>query len=1221
MKQKPNDNKAEMANVLKYLGPKVITDKKELDKVKPYLELIQGCVENENISNIAVTGTYGSGKSTVLKTFQDWYKPYRKKKGENYLNISLASFDMKNIKGKDKELLNFEKRVELSILQQMFYQVESNILPGSRFKRIVNIKHQKLYTFIVFVILWLISFSVLFNFDFLKRTPLKWLIENPTSWWNIIPWVVMLFGIGLIIKKTFFLFNNSRIHKVNIKGEMELGDMGESVFNQYLEEILYFFERTKYKVVIIEDIDRFGDTQLFTKLREVNILLNSSKVIERPIKFIYAVKDDMFKNRTERTKFFDFIVPIIPFVNPHNASEQLKSLVQNNDIQLSEEFLEDITSFIGDIDMRLIINVFNEFNLYRKKISAGNLDRLMAIVFYKNLYPKDFANLHQDQGKLFDLLSKKDDYKESINEEIEGEKEEIDDKIKAINKEQIKNVQELRKIYLFTLLLKLQDVFKFDMGFEQIEDAVLDENFTSLYTKNKIQYVTRSYNTNYRRWDESSKSEEGVFQKVEKEISDLSYIEREESIKSKTNGELEKLKKEKLSLSEKQNKVNLLNFSELFQKAGTEKNFADFEKDLKNPKEVHLIRYLVLRGYIGDDYRDYISLFFDVSITREDYDFIQNIKLGNLTSFEFQPSNPKKIINKIPDRYFSQPQTLNYDLFSYCLRNKGSELTKLKLYLDILSLNEERNLRFIMDFTKHRDNEIPMLISQLSGVKTNLWAQLKDANLPEDELKKWVVYIFDFANDVEDILKFEALESLMEYLAEQNLFELARLMKNDNHLKDFLLNKKVKINKLDEATEKQDELFQSIYQNNLFKLNSHNIIKIVKHLSPEINIEDLKTSNYTVLREMSLEPLLRIVNDDIENYIGNVLLSENNKKESEETVLEILNNENIEQKTKKEFILHQKTDITDLSKVQNLQVKRIVLDLEKVNPNWLNIFDYYQLAEEDFDETIVGFLNIENNYIELSKLKIKSLETEEDNTKTFIAKLIRSNKIGNQAYSKLLNSLPHSYTFFGLSSVEEDKVEILIKKKILLFTKKNYDDIWSSNPDLTLLFLEANQEKTDFIKKTTEFEIDDDMIIDILKSGVIYNHHKIEFVKGIDESRIISNSKLAKGILEWWLPNSNLEFEFDVLEALFKINQEPDKKVLMLLMSFKKLDKSQIKTLTELIGEEYKKLFIPHQKPEFKKSDKVLELLKKLYNEGLISSVKEGKKLIKPYPFNKNKED
>ena len=39
--------------------------------------------------------------------------------------------------------------------------------------------------------------------------------------------------------------------------------------NSHIDEILYFFEVTKYNVVIIEDLDRFQQTEIFTKLRRV----------------------------------------------------------------------------------------------------------------------------------------------------------------------------------------------------------------------------------------------------------------------------------------------------------------------------------------------------------------------------------------------------------------------------------------------------------------------------------------------------------------------------------------------------------------------------------------------------------------------------------------------------------------------------------------------------------------------------------------------------------------------------------------------------------------------------------------------------------------------------------------------------------------------------------------------------------------------------------------
>ena len=47
------------------LAPKIITDKKELSKIDPYLNSLKDALESDGINNIAITGSYGSGKSTI----------------------------------------------------------------------------------------------------------------------------------------------------------------------------------------------------------------------------------------------------------------------------------------------------------------------------------------------------------------------------------------------------------------------------------------------------------------------------------------------------------------------------------------------------------------------------------------------------------------------------------------------------------------------------------------------------------------------------------------------------------------------------------------------------------------------------------------------------------------------------------------------------------------------------------------------------------------------------------------------------------------------------------------------------------------------------------------------------------------------------------------------------------------------------------------------------
>jgi len=74
------------SDAINTLAPKILTEKLDLERVKPYLDSLKHAIDADGTNNIAVTGSYGSGKSTILKTFQNQYSDYQ------YLNISLASF-------------------------------------------------------------------------------------------------------------------------------------------------------------------------------------------------------------------------------------------------------------------------------------------------------------------------------------------------------------------------------------------------------------------------------------------------------------------------------------------------------------------------------------------------------------------------------------------------------------------------------------------------------------------------------------------------------------------------------------------------------------------------------------------------------------------------------------------------------------------------------------------------------------------------------------------------------------------------------------------------------------------------------------------------------------------------------------------------------------------------------------------------------------------------
>src|SRR5690606_31694860 len=118
---------------------KDLTPKEELESNKAYIESLDWAISNDNVLNIALSGPYGSGKSSILKTYKE-NRPYL-----NYLTISLATFhsysesavsdefvENKSSENQSSIELMDESEIEKRILQQLFYKVKSRRIPFGR---------------------------------------------------------------------------------------------------------------------------------------------------------------------------------------------------------------------------------------------------------------------------------------------------------------------------------------------------------------------------------------------------------------------------------------------------------------------------------------------------------------------------------------------------------------------------------------------------------------------------------------------------------------------------------------------------------------------------------------------------------------------------------------------------------------------------------------------------------------------------------------------------------------------------------------------------------------------------------------------------------------------------------------------------------------------------------------------------------------------------------
>ena len=303
------------------------------------INMLSDFLENKANINIALSGKYGAGKSSIIYTFfkQDKRKVYRP------LYISLGMFGInKNDEISEEDQNVFCQEIEKSIIQQIIYREKPQDLPDSNIKRIKKLPTRNIVLMgsivLIALIIYLISIYNINVGEQIKNAIANIIAVNKANM-QLSNIILLDISIAALVIGSFILITIAlsilwkklivKSYKLKLPNtEIEINQNSEeSLINKYMDELIYFFSKTKYNVLIVEDLDRFLENKsikyriliIFQKLKELSKILNESKEINRQIKFIYAVKDDLFSNATERTKFFDAIVPVIPIISNFNS--------------------------------------------------------------------------------------------------------------------------------------------------------------------------------------------------------------------------------------------------------------------------------------------------------------------------------------------------------------------------------------------------------------------------------------------------------------------------------------------------------------------------------------------------------------------------------------------------------------------------------------------------------------------------------------------------------------------------------------------------------------------------------------------------------------------------------------------------------------------------------------------------------------------------------------
>lgn len=1140
-------------------------------------------------TNIAITGPYGSGKSSIILSLKEDYPSYK------YLNISLATLrpfigDDKPIEqenGDDEDEVskqNLDRLIEYSILQQLIYRERQETLPDSRLKRIFHLSKKKVSRFAITTLLALLALVVVFEPSILK---VGWLCRVfEIEWLNIlgdsISLVYLIWFAFEALKIVVQTLSNSRLNKVNIKsGEIEIVE-NTSIFNKHLDEILYFFEKTNYNVVILEDLDRFKSISTFLKLRELNLLLNESKVVNRRICFIYAVRDDLFMDE-DRVKCFDYITTVIPVINSSNAKDKLKEeLAKRGVTEINDSKLRELGLFLGD--MRLLKNIANEYVQYRSRLERGiNCEKLLGMIIYKNYYPQDFANLHDCNGKLYRLLNLKEEF---IGEKIKVVEKDNEQKLalkqSSIRDRHLREV-ELRRLYLEAYRDRLPNPIQSIIVGENsygVKDVANNEKLFDEFTASTlITYNHIMPSGGYRAGFAQRNNASIPFSEIENAVDpSRTYKQRLEAIRASFE-ELDSMNSPIIKTED----IRSQPLSKIM--AGIDyRNYPSY-KAIGVPQ---LIEFLVLNGYIDESYYDYISYFYASFIDRQDRDFVLDVKLEESHPYDYKIHNVEACLSELPKEVFRKKAILNTDVVDFLAANQGNRLDVVRLGMIIKTIVNSKKYDFLIEYYekgRYQDVVYRYLFSQYK----ELW---NDFEIYDDEPNHLKLIWFEFAED-----NLSCDESI-EWLSKHFEFITDHLLEvSDEHWCELIHKRRYLFDTLNSSS---GMILREVADSNAYALTKNNVEVIVSELLGF----DCQSASYRLVLETEHERFIERVEGELGFCMKSVFSVPEARKETEQAIVKIVCSSDVSEDEKIEYLSRQQNRIA-LESIDSSENKSLALSCNVIEPIWESIIHYMKnVSGQKLDVASISF--IEKNADLLTATQVPS-ENEEDE-RMLLGQLIETDVLPFTCYSKIIERFKNWKYSAYVPSIEARRVLLMINNGMILFTRANIESLVNDYPANVVVDFLMNNRK-EFITQADIVPYSTGVAIGLMKSE-LSPREKAAIIPHLDND--ILNEDLSDEVIK--LMNvKEVKITDDSLLAVMALSKMTNEKISILIS---KLNKREIKedTITSILNtlpEPYKAIATKRKKPEIPKNDRTKQLVNLLKDIGYISSYSETGKGIR----------
>lgn len=595
---------------------------------------------------------------------------------------------------------------------------------------------------------------------------------------------------------------------------------------------------------------------------------------------------------------------------------------------------------------------------------------------------------------------------------------------------------------------------------------------------------------------------------------------------------------------------------------------AQIYEDIERNQELF---FLLKRGYINENYVNYINRFHEVSLTRGDMNFILSVKNGVVLKdgFGYKLVNVGNVVSRLHDDDFNQVGILNYDLLEFLLNRSRYNDYNLIFSPDFFENSEDKLKRFINTLKKHANENFDGWEFVYGFVKSHIitgwilirllaieWQDMFDhvvgvvgyqqydldevpdgVEVRDEDLWKYVklsseelhLYLIEILNgcNLEIISSQDESGKLSLYL--NNNSELINEFVNPedkyhfNHFRNTLKELNVKFVDLKVCDSKYD-VMDIIYEGKYYELNELTIKSLIEYKYPIISSQ-LDTQPYSTILGSSLIPLIEYIQEDMELFVRNFVLTRNRPSDNPRDIVDMLLKLQGNTSLQKELI---EREVFQLERIDDCAGEEV-----RANPEtWQPIWD----ALLESDVITVSWENTLSYWkvYRFSK-QLKKYVTEH------VGVLARSDfSAGNEAFIKefinagfemsalhaLLPVLRLKEFDLSISSLDERVLQAMIACSYFAFTADTFEEVSkvdqvSDESNFALEFVLKNQ--AEFMQIMEDVRITQNLFEQLILNDQFQKKYKDELFTEYAERYMTVTLATKMKVLE--LPVTNAIFE------------------------------------------------------------------------------------------------